>query len=173
MRMSPLPSASDPLGISGFKFADLHDPARLRDLHDAFVAEISSTEPELWRKWEQHREVPEALGAVARANLIVQVAPHVSRFLTRLFGVGAEAAELVAATRAYDDLFRFKIDFVRRRALPLLKGGAKVEATSEDHAWVEQAVRAALMGRPYDPSLLSRALGRRRFARRGADRPYR
>ena len=40
-------------------------------------------------------------------------------------------------TRAYDDLFRFKIDFVRRRALPLLKGGAPVAATADDHAYVD------------------------------------
>ena len=36
------------------------------------------------------------------------------------------------ATTAQDDLFRFKIDFVRRRALPLLKGGAHVVSTPED-----------------------------------------
>ena len=40
---------------------------------------------------------------------------------------------MMAATDAYDDLFRFKIDFVRRRALPLLKAGAHVEASAEDH----------------------------------------
>ena len=43
--------------------------------------------------------------------------------------------------RAYDDLFRFKIDFVRRRALPLLKGGARVEATAADHALVAALAR--------------------------------
>ena len=62
------------------------------------------------------------------------MAPHVSRFVSALFGVGADVDALVAATRAYDVLFRFKIDFVRRRALPLLKAGAHVEATAEDHA---------------------------------------
>ena len=33
--------------------------------------------------------------------------------------VKAAAEAMAAQTRAYDDLFRFKIDFVRRRALPL------------------------------------------------------
>ena len=125
------------LGISGFTFADLHQPSRLRDLHDRFVEAVKASEPELWAQWEQYREVPESIGAVARGNLVVAMAPHVSRFITRLFGVGTEADELVAATRAYDVLFRFKIDFVRRRALPLLKGGAHVTATAADHAFVE------------------------------------
>ena len=125
------------LGISGFTFADLHQPSRLHDLHDQFVTTVKASEPELWAQWEQYREVPESIGAVARGNLVVAMAPHVSRFITRLFGVGTEADELVAATRAYDVLFRFKIDFVRRRALPLLKGGAHVTATAADHAFVE------------------------------------
>ncbi len=129
---------------SGFTFADLHEPKRLRDLYDAFTAEVNRTEPDLWQQWTQYREVPESLGPVAKSNLIVQMAPHVSRFMSRLFGVGAEAEALVAATAAYDDLFRFKIDFVRRRALPLLKGGAHVMATAEDHAYVASLVGGTL-----------------------------
>jgi NADPH-dependent glutamate synthase beta subunit-like oxidoreductase/NAD(P)H-flavin reductase len=134
------PTAHDALGIAGFTFADLHQPARLKALYDLFCDEVRRTEPDLWAQWEAHRATPTALGPVAQSNLIVAVAPHVSRFLTRLFGVGAEAGQMVAATRVYDDLFRFKIDFVRRRALPLLKSGTHVEATADDHARVEHAV---------------------------------
>ncbi|MDH4065843.1 MAG: FAD-dependent oxidoreductase, partial [Acidobacteriota bacterium] len=143
--MSPPVVGADSLGIPGFTFADLHAPARLRDLHDAFVDEVRQTEPDLWHQWCQHREVPDSLSAAAQGNLIVQMAPHVSRFLTRLFGVGPEAEVLRAATRAYDTIFRFKIDFVRRRALPLLKGGAPVEASAADHAFVAAIVAGALV----------------------------
>jgi hypothetical protein len=122
--MAPDTAPDTALGIPGFTFDDLHQASRLRDLHDQFVATVKASEPDLWSQWEQYRSVPESLGSVARGNLIVAMAPHVSRFVTRLFGVGGEADELIAATRAYDVLFRFKIDFVRRRALPLLKGGA-------------------------------------------------
>ncbi len=38
--MSVTPSAVTPLGIPGFTFADLHEPARLADLHHVFVAEV-------------------------------------------------------------------------------------------------------------------------------------
>jgi hypothetical protein len=86
------------------------------------------------------------------------MAPHVSRFLTRLFAVGPDAEAMVAATRAYDDLFRFKIDFVRRRALPLLKGGAHVDATAADHdfvqAMVEPSVVAGLQPSLTEPGLV-------------------
>ena len=135
--MAPTTAPVTALGIPGFTFADLHQPARLHDLYGQFVAGVKTTEPELWAQWDQYRDVPESVGAVARGNLVVAMAPHVSRFIARLFSVGAEADSLVAATRAYDVLFRFKIDFVRRRALPLLKGGAHVTATAEDHDIVE------------------------------------
>jgi NADPH-dependent glutamate synthase beta subunit-like oxidoreductase/NAD(P)H-flavin reductase len=136
-------TSNTPLGIDGFSFADLHRPTRLRELYDRFVDQVKGTEPELWSQWEQYREVPDALGSVARGNLVVAMAPHVSRFVSALFGVGPQADALVAATRAYDVLFRFKIDFVRRRALPLLKGGAHVEATADDHELVERIFSTA------------------------------
>jgi NADPH-dependent glutamate synthase beta subunit-like oxidoreductase/NAD(P)H-flavin reductase len=156
----PLGTAPDTsLGIPGFSFADLHQPARLRELYRLWVDEVKATEPELWAQWDQHRMSPGTLGAVARGNLIVAMAPHVSRFVTRLFGVGADAESLVTATRAYDVLFRFKIDFVRRRALPLLKGGAHVTATPADHAIVEAGAKApALRTSDAAPSFGGRGL---------------
>ncbi len=135
-------TSNTPLGIAGFSFADLHRPAKLRELHQRFVEQVKTTEPELWSQWEQYREIPESLGAVARGNIVVAMAPHVSRFVSALFSVGANADELSKATRAYDVLFRFKIDFVRRRALPLLKGGAHVDATADDHALVDRIFNA-------------------------------
>jgi hypothetical protein len=138
--MSSQAAASDPLGLPGFTFADLHRPGRLHELYDRFTAEVADTEPELWQQWTQYREIPDSLSPISRGNLIVQMAPHVSRFVTRLFCVGPEAEALRAATAAYDDLFRFKIDFVRRRALPLLKGGSRVEAAAADHAFVASLI---------------------------------
>ena len=132
--MSSAVSAHDGLGIAGFTFAHLHEPRRLQALYELFCDDVRRLEPELWAEWAAHRQVPTALGPVARSNLIVAMAPHVSRFLARLFSIGDEVEAMVAQTKAYDDLFRFKIDFVRRRALPLLKGGAHIEATAADHA---------------------------------------
>src|SRR5204862_2868810 len=70
----------------------------------------------------------------------------VSRFLKRLFDVEAPAAAVSEATRAQDDLFRFKVDFVRRRVLPLLKGGARVPAAAEDDVIVERLIAAQMTG---------------------------
>ena len=138
--MSQVSGPETALGLDGFTFADLHRPARLRDLYLRFVEQVQAAEPELWAQWQQYRDTPGSLGNIARSSLIVAMTPHVSRFVSALFGVGADAEALIEQTRAYDSLFRFKVDFVRRRALPLLKGGAHVDATAEDHALINSVV---------------------------------
>ena len=75
------PSQNVPLGLDGFTFADLHQPARLRDLYGRFIDQVKAVEPELWTQWEQYRDVPESLTPIARGNIVVAMAPHVSRFV--------------------------------------------------------------------------------------------
>ena len=140
--MSVTPSALQPLGLPGFTFADLHEPARLAELYRSFAAAVVAAEPALWDRWTAHPSGA-GLGPIEYSSLLVAMAPHVSRFVARLFAVGPETDALVAATRVYDDLFRFKADFVRRRVLPLLKGGAAVTASAADHAYVESVVAGA------------------------------
>ena len=135
--------ASTPLGVSGYTFADLHEPERLGSLYERFCEEVASADPALWREWDAYRQAPDAAWPpVALSNLLIAMAPHVSRFLTRLFDVDAPVSAIAEATRAQDDLFRFKVDFVRRRALPLLKNGAHVPPTPEDDAIVEAIIAA-------------------------------
>src|SRR5882762_3971779 len=133
--------APDALGVPGYSFADLHEPERLSSLYERFCEEVQAEDPSLWREWDGYRGAPDAPRApLALSNLLIAMAPHVSRFVKRLFDVGAPAAAIGALTRAQDDLFRFKVDFVRRRALPLLKGGARVVSSPRDEAIVEAMI---------------------------------
>src|SRR5882762_4756335 len=143
----PAAAASTDLGVPGYTFADLHDPERLASLYERFCEEVEAADPGFWVQWDAYRRSPDAPRTpLALSNLLVGMAPYVSRFLTRLFQVQPDLDALRRATTAQDDLFRFKIDFVRRRALPLLKGGAHVVSTSEDDAIVEGLVAGASTG---------------------------
>jgi hypothetical protein len=125
--------AATPLGVSGYTFADLHDADRLASLYERFCEETHAADPALWLKWDAYRAAPDApRPPIELSNLLVAMAPHVSRFVTRLFQVEPRVEAIARATRDQDDLFRFKVDFVRRRALPLVKGGAHVPAARED-----------------------------------------
>jgi len=136
--------ATSPLGIPGYTFADLHEPERLGSLYERFCEGVAAADPALWREWEDYRRAPDApRPPVVLSNLLIAMAPHVSRFLKRLFDVDAPASAIAAATRAQDDLFRCKVDFVRRRALPLVKNGARVARSPEDDAIVEALIAGA------------------------------
>src|SRR5262245_38574330 len=129
------------LGVPGYSFADLHDPDRLHSLYDRFCEEVRAADPAFWLEWDAYRSNPDApRPPLVLSNLLIGMAPFVSRFLQRLFDVDAPAEAVAEATRRTDDLFRFKVDFVRRRALPLLKGGAHAVSSPEDDAVVERLI---------------------------------
>src|SRR5688572_27397023 len=139
MNMPPQPM---PLGIDGFTYADLYEPSRLRDLYDVFCGRVAAADLEFWRQWDVYRSDPASVASpIERSDLIVRMAPHVSRFVAGLFRVDDAVAGIGDGTKALDPLFRFKIDFVRKRALPLVKGGAHVHLDPADVAVVEEIAR--------------------------------
>jgi hypothetical protein len=128
-----------PMGIDGFTYADLHDPARLGDLYGVFCRQIEAADPQFWGEWDRYRREPDAVRTPMEvSDLIVRMAPHVSRFVSRLFGVDEARHGTAAVTESMDALFRFKTDFVRKRALPLLKGHAHVALDPADAAVVDR-----------------------------------
>ena len=135
-----------PLGIDGFTYADLYEPSRLRDLYELFCERVAAADPDFWRQWDVYRANPDNVPSpIERSDLIVRMAPHVSRFVATLFGVDQAAASAEAGTHSLDPLFRFKIDFVRKRALPLVKGavkgGAHVHVHPADEVIIEELAR--------------------------------
>jgi NADPH-dependent glutamate synthase beta subunit-like oxidoreductase/NAD(P)H-flavin reductase len=137
------------LGVTGYLFADLHDPERLASLYERFCEDVESADSELWHRWEAYRSAPDApRPPIALSNLLVAMAPHVSRFIARLFHIQSSVDALTAITRGQDDLFRFKVDFVRRRVVPLVKAGRPVASTAEDEA----GIAALIAGTTGDPN---------------------
>ncbi len=131
-----------PLGIAEFTYADLYQPSCLRDLHDLFCKRVAAEDPSLWAAWDVYRTAPESVTSpIERSDLIVRMAPHLSRFVAALFNVGDAAAGVMSTTASLEPLFRFKIDFVRKRALPLVKGGTRVTPTAGDLATVRELAR--------------------------------
>ena len=75
-----------PLGIEGFTYADLHEAARLRDLSEVFCRDVESRDPEFWAQWDSYRTAPDApRSPIEHSDLLVRMAPHVSRFQVELF----------------------------------------------------------------------------------------
>jgi hypothetical protein len=89
MSLSPTPRPATPttiLGVPGYRFGDLHDPDCLASLYERFCEDVRAADPELWREWEAYRSAPGApRQPTTLSNLLVAMATHVSRFVTRLF----------------------------------------------------------------------------------------
>jgi NADPH-dependent glutamate synthase beta subunit-like oxidoreductase/NAD(P)H-flavin reductase len=105
-----------PLGVPGFTYQDLHREERLADLHDAFSEELSRDDPSLAARLSSWRQNPGSLDAIATSRLLVEAARPVSRFVARLFGIEAEWRAQAAAAGPEAALFRFRRDFLVRRA---------------------------------------------------------
>src|SRR5204862_6018343 len=80
------------LGVAGYSFDDLHAPDRLASLYERFCEQVNADDPAFWREWDAYRREPDAARSpLAFSNLLIGMAPHVSRFLKRLFDVDASA----------------------------------------------------------------------------------
>ena len=104
------------LGIAGFTYADLYRPERLRDLAEAFYAQVGRESPELHsRLMEYVRTRGTAFRGKDESDLLTAAAPHLSRFIARLFRLEEARSAQIEAVRREDPIFVFKY-FVARRA---------------------------------------------------------
>src|ERR1700689_2159972 len=75
-----------PLGVEGFTYADLYDPAQLRDLHDRFDRWFLSTSPESHARFEKYRTSKgEGMPKIEISETLLAAAPYVGSFVGKLF----------------------------------------------------------------------------------------
>ena len=135
------------LGIPGFVYADLYKSGRLKELLDIFDFEVAAANPELFASWDAYRSNPAGPhSAIEVSALLVAMAAHVSKFIVRLFAVEKEADQLAAATADQNPIFRFKVDFVRRRVLSALKNISPAVDSAALDAKVQRLREAAAAG---------------------------
>ena len=104
------------LGIPGFTYGDLYDPGRLQDLLATFDASLGKDDPPLFAEYEAYRSSKgEGLPSKQISDLLVRVAPHVGRFVARLFKVEAvHEAQAKAIQEQVNTVFVFRDGVVMR-----------------------------------------------------------
>ncbi len=103
------------LGIAGFRFGDLHDVHRLPDLARAFDDYLKDHDRAAFETLKRYRSEFESMGPVECSDALVTVAPWLSRFLGRMFGIEAEMTALAGRAAAEEPVVRFRREFVQRR----------------------------------------------------------
>ncbi|HEY6909987.1 MAG TPA: FAD-dependent oxidoreductase [Myxococcales bacterium] len=144
------PSSDRPLGIPGFRYSDLHDPARLADLTAAFDAFLRSADEPLFSRYDAHRGGSARLRGAAESELLLQVGAQVSRFVARLFEVEEDFAALREAAGRDAPIFRVKREFVQRR---VFRKGARDRPHADDFAALDGRVQPLLASASSDPEL--------------------
>src|SRR5579862_3062986 len=85
-RTDDAPSPRMPLGVGGFTYADLYDPARLSDLLEAFDLWFLATAPDARAQFELYRSSKgEGMSPVQQSEALLAAAPFVGRFVGKLF----------------------------------------------------------------------------------------
>jgi NADPH-dependent glutamate synthase beta subunit-like oxidoreductase/NAD(P)H-flavin reductase len=100
----------------GIAFADLYRREGLLRLDGAFLSFLRSADGALAARVETARATPEKLEQKTESALILELSPHLERFLAQLFGI---TTEVLALARGHDEqkpLYHMKRQFVQRRA---------------------------------------------------------
>lgn len=106
------------LGLPDFTYADLYQPAALKRLSEQFDAEVLSRDAELLEKFSLYRTCQgEGMSPEAVSELLVDMAPHLGRFIAKLFKIEADhAAQREAILADVESIFVFKKEVVTKLA---------------------------------------------------------
>ena len=98
-------------------YEDLFDPAGLNKLDGEFLQYLERRDRvlyALYMHWRNEGLLGENLADVAHSDVLVRVAPHVSAFVARLFGIESEADAYKREVHARDVLWAFRRGFVKK-----------------------------------------------------------
>ena len=138
------------LGIEGFRFSDLFEPARLAALTETFYAEVAAAEPVLHEALRRYIDNGgSGFEKRAASKVLTDSAPFLSDFIARMFGITKETAELEREILRQDPIWTYKF-FVQRRAA---KAFTPEQLSAIDHNTVSQAL-SELRNNAFDETLV-------------------
>ncbi|HEX4330751.1 MAG TPA: FAD-dependent oxidoreductase [Usitatibacter sp.] len=111
----------------GLAFEDLYSLAGLGRLDAEFTSQLSVADASLAERLSAARANPASLPYKAEAELLIAVAPHLDRFVAKLFCIEDEWQDLFEGHHRLAPLFRVKRKFVQRRAMLKIKADAAAQ----------------------------------------------
>ena len=105
------------LGIVGFKYSDLYDAVKLREIAEKFYAEVEELEPVLGEALKKYI-ASQGVGYEKKveSKILTDAAPFLSDFIARMFSINRERAELQKEINEQNPIWKYKF-FVQRRAI--------------------------------------------------------
>ena len=83
------------LGIEGFRYSDLYDAVKLKELTERFYGEVDEKGPVLGKALAKYIAAEsKGLEARAESKILTDAAPLLSAFIARMFRIETERTEL-------------------------------------------------------------------------------
>ncbi|MEO6952848.1 MAG: pyridine nucleotide-disulfide oxidoreductase [Polyangia bacterium] len=101
------------LGLPDFSFADLFEPRKLAKLDEHFRATVPAPLAARYESWRNG----EAIEPEVESELMIEASQLLGGFIAKLFGIGNEWDKGYADAARDATWFRFKDEFVKRRAV--------------------------------------------------------
>ena len=115
------------LGIPGFRYSDLYDAVKLRELAEKFYSEIEEEDPLLHEALTKYIETKgENYEPRVESKILTDSAPYLSDFIARMFLINREREELKREITEQDPIWKYKF-FVQRRAIKKFKAETLVD----------------------------------------------
>jgi len=103
------------LGISGYKYSDLFEPERLKELAETFYQWFDKEDPELSKQFKAYRDANgEGLAKVAESTLLIETAKRQSEFIAKLFNIQNNREKSLEEHHRHDPIFKYKREVVIR-----------------------------------------------------------
>ncbi|HUF04734.1 MAG TPA: FAD-dependent oxidoreductase [Aridibacter sp.] len=122
------------LGIEGFRYSDLYDAVRLKELAESFYETVRERDEALHGELRSYIDAKgKGFDPKTASKILTDCAPILSEFVAKLFFIDKDRSELRKEVHAHDPIWKYKF-FVQRRAVRKFKeedlaGFKEVEVT--------------------------------------------
>lgn len=132
------------LGISGFHYADLHQPEKLAELHSAFTQSVKVHDAQLHSEFTQYQATQgAALTPVQTSELLVKIGPFVGTFIAKLFNVDGQRIEQIDRIKhEFDHVFVYRKEIISK----LIKHFKKINIEDWNIQAIQQSLQVLLAG---------------------------
>ena len=108
----------------GLAFSDLYQRDGLLKIDAAFQSHLANADASLHGRLKTGRIDPLTLTKKDESALIIEMAPHLERFISQMFGIADEVMTLTGRHEVLGPLYAVKRQFVQRKAMSTYKADA-------------------------------------------------
>lgn len=106
----------------GYKFEDLFEASKLKELTDKFYSFYKSTDTASFEKFEKYRDTKGAgFTEIEISNIIIESGRFLDDFIVDLFGISAEAEGLKLANLTEREIVQLRSDFMIKKVFKKFK----------------------------------------------------